>query len=212
MLHFCTVPMDDGMETINLTWQPIMIIRYLHRAWQSKTNHTMYGTISIYTCCFLKTKEWSLCSRLHTSAWSLGGCRFGWWLESSQSQWCRQCLSCTGFGIFCTCCPDYWQSKLQTEIALLTADAEYIAMALALRETIPLATLMRWMNAIFPLYLPSPKLIIKVCEDNQSCIAMAENPKFTPRTKRIAIKNHHFWKVHFTWVMLHTWSGCRHLD
>ncbi len=57
----------------------------------------------------------------------------------------------------------------------------------ALRETIPLATLMQEMNEIFPLYLPSPKFIIKVQEVNQSCIVMAKNPKFTPRTKHIAI-------------------------
>jgi hypothetical protein len=31
-----------------------------------------------------------------------------------------------------------------------------------------------------------------VREDNQSCIAMAKNPKFTPQTKHIAIKYHHF--------------------
>ena len=36
--------------------------------------------------------------------------------------------------------------------------------------------------------------MIKVQEDNQSCITMAENPKFTPRTKHIAIKYHYFWK------------------
>jgi hypothetical protein len=83
---------------------------------------------------------------------------------------------------------------LQTEIALSTAEAEYIAMSQALRETIPLVTLMREMNEIFPLYLPQPRFIIKVREDNQSCVAMAENPKFTPRTKHIAIKYHHFWK------------------
>jgi hypothetical protein len=91
-------------------------------------------------------------------------------------------------------CPVYWQNKLQTEIALSTVEAKYIAMSQALRETIPLATLMRKMNEIFPLYLPSPRFIIKVQEDNQSCIAMAENPKFTPQTKHIAIKYHHFWK------------------
>ena len=50
------------------------------------------------------------------------------------------------------------------------------------------------MNEVFPLYLPQPRFIIKVREDNQSCIAMAENPKFTPRTKHIAIKYHHFQK------------------
>ena len=80
------------------------------------------------------------------------------------------------------------------EIALSTAEAVYIEMLQAPRETIPLATLMREMNEIFLLYLPSPRFIIKVREDNQSCIAMAENPKFTPRTKHIAIKYHHFWK------------------
>jgi hypothetical protein len=83
---------------------------------------------------------------------------------------------------------------LQTEIALSTAEAEYIAMSQALRESIPLVMLMREMNEIFPLYLPQPRFVIKVWEDNQSCIAMAENPKFTPRTKHIAIKYHHFRK------------------
>jgi hypothetical protein len=79
-------------------------------------------------------------------------------------------------------------------IALSTAEAEYISLTQALRETIPLATLMREVNEIFPLYLPHTRFIIKVREDNQSCIAMAENPKFTPRTKHIAIKYHHFRK------------------
>ena len=50
--------------------------------------------------------------------------------------------SLTGFVICYAGCPVYWQSKLQTEIALSTAEAEYIAMSQALRETIPLATLM----------------------------------------------------------------------
>jgi hypothetical protein len=53
---------------------------------------------------------------------------------------------------------------------------------------------MREMNVILPLYLPKPKFVLKVWEDNQSCIAMTNNPKFTPQTKHIAIKYHHFWK------------------
>jgi hypothetical protein len=93
----------------------------------------------------------------------------------------------TGFVIYYAKCPVYWQSKLQTEIALSTAEAEYIAMSAALREMIPMAALMHEMNECFPIYLPSPKFIIKVLKDNQSCIAMAENPKFNPRTKHIAI-------------------------
>ena len=64
----------------------------------------------------------------------------------------------------------------------------------ALRETLPMSNLMREMDVIFPLYLPRPKFVLKVCEDNQSCIAMTNNPKFTRRTKHIAIKYHHFRK------------------
>jgi hypothetical protein len=115
----------------------------------------------------------------------------GWILEEADDT--DNVYSHTGFTIYNAGCPVYWPSKLQTEIVLSTAEAEYIAMLQALRETIPLATLMREMNEIFPLYLPSLKFIIKVWEDNQSCIAMAKNPKFTPWTKHIAIKYHHFW-------------------
>ena len=100
----------------------------------------------------------------------------------------------TGFLIRYASCPIFWQSKLQTETALSTAEAKYIALSQALRETIPIMNLMKEINVIFPLYLPQSKFVIKVCEDNQSCIAMANNPKFSPRTKRIAIKYHHFWK------------------
>jgi hypothetical protein len=89
-------------------------------------------------------------------------------------------------------CPIQWQSKLQTEIALSTAEAKYIALSQALRETLPMTNLMKEISVIFPLYLPLPKFIIKVREDSQSCIAMANNPKLSPQTKHIAIKYHHF--------------------
>ena len=57
-----------------------------------------------------------------------------------------------------------------------------------------MTSLMNEINVIFPLYLSSPRFVIKVREDNQSCIAMALNPKFSPRTKHIAIKYHLFGK------------------
>jgi hypothetical protein len=91
-------------------------------------------------------------------------------------------------------CLFFWQSKLQTEIALSMAEAEYISLLQALRETILMTNLMQEMNVIFPIYLPQPKFVLKVREDNQSCISMSTNAKFTPWTKHIAIKNHHFWK------------------
>jgi hypothetical protein len=71
----------------------------------------------------------------------------------------------TGYVICYAGCPMFWQSKLRTEIALSTAEAEYIALLQALRETIPMTNLMREMNVIFPLYLPQPKFVLKVRED-----------------------------------------------
>ena len=101
-------------------------------------------------------------------------------------------LSRTGYVIMYGGCPLLWCSKLQTEIALSTAEAEYIALSQAMREVLPLMELMKEIDTVFPLHLPDPKIHCKVFEDSSSCIAMAEAEKFTPRTKHIAIKYHHF--------------------
>ena len=83
-------------------------------------------------------------------------------------------------------------SKLQTEIVLSTAEAEYIALSQALREIIPLQNLIKEINCVFPLHLPKSNFCLTVHEDNCSAIAMVESLKFTPCTKHIAIKYHHF--------------------
>ena len=101
-------------------------------------------------------------------------------------------LSRTGFVICYANCPVIWCSKLQTEIALSTAEAEYIALSHSLREAIPIQNLSKEINCIFPLHLPSTDFCLTVHEDNLSTIAIAESLKFTPRTKHIAIKYHHF--------------------
>ena len=44
----------------------------------------------------------------------------------------------TGFIIKYAGCPIIWASRLQTETALSTTEAEYIALSTALREAIPL--------------------------------------------------------------------------
>ena len=101
-------------------------------------------------------------------------------------------MSRTGFVIKYADCPIYFSSKLQTEIALSTAEAEYIALSSSLRQVIPLMTLMEETDTVFPLYIDKPNFHCKVWEDNQSCIAMATSQKFSPRTKHIALKYHHF--------------------
>ncbi len=98
----------------------------------------------------------------------------------------------TGFVITYANCPIYWASCLQTEIALSTAKAEYIAMSSALRKVIPLMTLMKELHTIFLVHINKPNFFCKVHEDNQSTIRMAKSEKFTPVTKHIALKYHHF--------------------
>jgi hypothetical protein len=101
-------------------------------------------------------------------------------------------MSRLGFVIKYADCPIYWSSKLQTEIALSTAEVEYIALSSSLHEVIPLMTVMDELNKVFPLLMEMLQFYCIVWEDNQSCIAMATLQKYTPRTKHIALKYHHF--------------------
>ena len=115
----------------------------------------------------------------------------GGWTQADADN-AEQVMSRTGFVIRYAGCPIGWSSKLQSEIALSTAEAEYIALSQALREVIPLMTLLQELSTVFTLYTAAPDFMCKVWEDNQSCIAMAESTKFSPRTKHIALKYHHF--------------------
>jgi hypothetical protein len=101
-------------------------------------------------------------------------------------------MSGTGFVITYANCPIYWASCLQTKIALSRAKAEYIAMSSALRKVIPLVTLMKELHTIFPVHINKPNFFCKGHEDYQSTIKMATSDKFTPQTKHIALKHHHF--------------------
>ena len=53
-------------------------------------------------------------------------------------------------------------------------------------------TMMEEINDVFPLLISKPHFVCKFHEDNQSCIKMATGTKFSPRTKHIALKYHHF--------------------
>ena len=89
----------------------------------------------------------------------------------------------TGYVIMYANCPIHWVSCLQTEIALSTAKAEYIALSQSLCDVIPLITLLKEVNTVFPVHVKMPTFVCKVHKDNQSCITMATSQKFTPRTK-----------------------------
>ena len=101
-------------------------------------------------------------------------------------------LSRTGFVISYAGCPVYWCSKLQSEITLSTTESEYVALSMAMREVLPFMNLMTEISDFLPVKSDKPKFYCTVWEDNRSCIKVAESPKFTPRTKHIALKYHHF--------------------
>ena len=52
--------------------------------------------------------------------------------------------------------------------------------------------LMTEISCVFDLHLPKPKVKCEAFEDNRSTIKMSESAKFSPRTKHIALKCHHF--------------------
>ena len=99
----------------------------------------------------------------------------------------------TGFTILYAGCPLTWASRLQTEIALSTTEAEYIALSTALRDVIPIMNLLQELkeqNFINDFQLP--KIHCKAFEDNSGALELARTPKMRPRTKHINIKYHHF--------------------
>ena len=115
----------------------------------------------------------------------------GSWTQADSKN-AENVLSQTGFVLMYSGCPVMWMRKLQTEISLSTTEAEYIAMSQSMREVIPFMGLMAELSKTFALHLPKPIIKCKVYEDNNSCIAVANATKFSPRTKHIALKYHHF--------------------
>jgi hypothetical protein len=105
----------------------------------------------------------------------------------------------TGFVIFLMDCPVIWQSKLQTDIATSTMEAEYNALAMAMREVIPLQNLSK--DIIRGLGEKNIKLTTfhktlrtVVHEDNTGTLKLAnmEPGRMTPRSKHYGIKYHWF--------------------
>jgi len=128
----------------------------------------------------------------------------GW--SSSDCEEPSSVYSRTGFIIMYAGCPLVWVSKLQTEVALSTTEAEYIALSHAMRELIPLLGILEEITPVFHLDKDQPNVFWKSCgydegsntlfanlyEDNSGAYELAKAPKMRPRTKHIALKYHHF--------------------
>jgi hypothetical protein len=75
-------------------------------------------------------------------------------------------------------CPVSWASKLQSQVALSTTEAEYIAMSQALRDVIHIMGLLQEMREQdFKVLCTKPYVYCKVFEDNSGALKLARLPK-----------------------------------
>ena len=99
----------------------------------------------------------------------------------------------SGWIVFYAGCPVCWASKLQSQVALSTTEAEYIAMSMALGDVIPVMNLIDEMkNKDFQVIWTQPNVYCKVFEDNSGALELACLPKLRLRTKHINVCYHHF--------------------
>jgi len=113
--------------------------------------------------------------------------------------------------------PLLWVSNLQTEVALSTVEAEYIALSQSMRDLLPTQQLLQELQQIFQTpKSKSPTATSTIFEDNAGALQLARCPKMRPRTKHIAVKYHHFRdhvkkRQHQHSINLHQRSNCRYL-
>ena len=100
-------------------------------------------------------------------------------------------------------CPVQWVSKLQSEISVSTMEAEYISLSTAMRDLIPLQTLVDEVKDLIGASTLPCRMYSKVFEDNNGTLILASMPRMTPRSKHIAVK-YHFFKEHVRmgWIQL----------
>ncbi|KAL7554713.1 hypothetical protein ACHAWF_018679, partial [Thalassiosira exigua] len=85
----------------------------------------------------------------------------------------------TDWVIFYAGCPIIWASRLETQVALSTTEAEYIALSMSLRDVIPSMELVVEVRSKgFPVLCTEPYVYCKVFEDNSSALELARLPKF----------------------------------
>ena len=109
--------------------------------------------------------------------------------ESNTDPACAKSRS--GFLITVSDCPMVWVSKLQTETALSTMEAEINALAHCCRELFPVIDIVKEIGETVGLETKDMvSMHVSVHEDNAGALILAETlpPQFTPRSKHYAIK------------------------
>ena len=113
--------------------------------------------------------------------------------EDVQDPHCAR--SRTGYVILAFRCPVLWVSRMQTELALSTMEAEYVAMSTACKDLFPVVDVIRSLSVAVGLGDDfDTRFHIKVHEDNVGALTLGrlEPGRMTPRSKHYAIKYHWF--------------------
>jgi hypothetical protein len=101
----------------------------------------------------------------------------------------------SGWIVFYAGCLVIWESKLQTQVALSTTEAEYITMSQSLRDVLPIMFLVQEIcKKGFQVICTKPYVYCKVFEDNSGALELARLPKLCLCTKHINVCYHHFCK------------------
>jgi hypothetical protein len=99
----------------------------------------------------------------------------------------------SGWIVFYAGCPVIWASKLQSQVAMSTTEAEYITMSQSLRDVLPIMFLVNKIKTHgFNVISTIPNIFCKAFEDNSGALELARMPKLRPRTKHINTCYHHF--------------------
>jgi hypothetical protein len=101
----------------------------------------------------------------------------------------------TGYVLCLSQCPILWISKLQTDIALSTMEAEYNALSMAMKDLLPLKRLIETVSEAVGLSLQGViHMRTTVWEDNTGALTLAnlEPGRMTPRSKHYGVKYHWF--------------------
>jgi hypothetical protein len=99
----------------------------------------------------------------------------------------------SGWIVFFSGCPIIWASKLQSQAALSTTEAEYIALSMSLRDVLPIMFLLKEMRERgFQVICTAPQVCCKVFENNSGALELARLPKLCPHNKHTNVCYHHF--------------------
>jgi hypothetical protein len=109
-----------------------------------------HGVAILYLVCYLKkTQDLGICFKPHLDRGFKCSCNAdfsGNWNKSFANIDPSTSKSQNGWVVFYAGCPIIWASKLQSQTALSTTEAEYIAMAMALHDIIPIMDLIEEMK------------------------------------------------------------------